>query len=419
MRFITIMLVTACAIVCKPVLAQKKLVILGSSTSACVGLDVNTECYVGKLRSYYDKAAPTDTLIDNMLAASGFVVYRAMPTGYVSPYANPNFQTDPGHNINAALAEVPAPTVILVNFPTNGYDVIPFDSIMFCLRTIRNYSLSKGIPCFVTTSQPRTDNSFNTPDMKKKLARIKDSVLFEYGAFAIDFYTGMFDPADSSIKDEYRLKPDGVNPDYVHFNAAGHTVLAQRIQAVNVFNATLPATFLKFNAVYQDKTNIVTWTTAKELEVASYEIQRSSDGVNFVKVGSVPANNRYTNNQYQFEDKQPSKGWNYYKIIIVDKDAKRQSSPVLKAFVVTGKLGIRRLLNQPSQIILEMQSDETQNVEVQLVSSTGVLVHKEIKRIGSGEVTMPVNTATLSKGVYYVRLTGASQESIVTSFIKN
>jgi hypothetical protein len=419
MRFNASVLLAACLVLCCHTISAQKLMILGSSTSACLGNDVNTECYVGKMRSYYNKTAPNDTIIENFLAASGFTVYRAMPTGYVSPYQDPNLQTDPGHNINSALGQIPKPTVILVNFPTNAYDRLPFDSIMFCLRTIRNYSLANGVPCFVTTSQPRTDGSFNTPDIKKKLARIKDSVLFEFGAFAIDFYTGMYEPADSSVKNEYRFRPDGVNPDFVHFNAAGHTVLAQRVQAVNVFNATLPATFLKFNAIYQDKANLITWTTAKEKDVASYEIQRSSDGVNFTKVGTVAANNRFGNNQYQFSDKQPLKGWNYYKIVIVDLDAKRQSSPVLKAFANAGKLGIKRIFNQPSQVILEVQSDETQNAELQLMSNTGALIRKESKRIAAGEAAVTVNTATLSKGVYYIRITTASNESLITSFIKN
>jgi lysophospholipase L1-like esterase len=417
MRFLAIVLLAMGLFAgINPLRAQKKMVILGSSTSACYNVDVNTSCYVGRLRTFYGVPA---SAIDNQLAASGFTVYRAMPTGYVSPYQDPNLQTDPGHNITAAVNMVPKPTVILVNFPTNAYNTLPFDSIMFCLRTIRNYALANQVPCFITTSQPRTDNGFNTPEIKAKLARIKDSVLFEFGAFAVDFYTGMFDPADYSILPAYRNLDGNGNPDYIHFNAAGHAVLAQRVEAANVFNATLPATFLKLNATYQDKTNLVGWTTAKEIDVASYEIQRSSDGIGYTALGSVPANNRAGNNQYQFSDKQPFKGWNYYKIVIVDKDGKRQSSPVLKVFVNTGKLGIKRILNQPSQVILEMQSDEAQTTELQLVSSTGALIRKESKRIGAGDVTLPVNTATLSKGVYYIRLTTAPGQTIVTSFIKN
>lgn len=418
MRFLAIVLLATGIFAGNNLLmAQKKMVILGSSTSACYNVDVNTSCYVGRLRTFYGVPA---SAIDNQLAASGFTVYRAMPTGYVSPYLDPNLQTDPGHNITAAVNMVPKPTVILVNFPSNAFNTLPFDSIMFCFRTIRNYALANQIPCFITTSQPRSDNGFNTGDVKKKLARIKDSVLFEFGAFAVDFYTGMFDPADSSILPAYRNLDGGGNPDFIHFNAAGHAVLAQRVEAANVFNATLPATFLKLNANYQqDKTNLVTWTTAKEIDVASYEIQRSNDGVTYTAAGSLPANNRAGNNEYQFSDKQPLKGWNYYKIVIVDKDGKRQSSPVLKVFVNTGKLGIKRLLNQPSQVILELQSDEAQTAELQLVSNTGALIRKEAKRIGAGEVMVPVLTTTLSKGVYYIRLTTASNQSIVTSFIKN
>ncbi len=417
MRFFTLVMITACISLCSLPAFSQKLVILGSSTSACIGVDATSTCYVGAVRNYYNKSLPADTIVTNELAASGFTVYRAMPTGYVSPYSDPNFQVDQGHNINAAIGL--SPSVILVNFPTNGYNIIPIDRIMFCLRTIRNYAVANHVPCFVTTSQPRTDNDFNTPAIKKRLAEVKDSVLLEFGAFAIDFYSGMFDPADSSILPAYRYKPDGVNPDFIHFNEAGHAVLAQRVIAKSIFNATLPATFLNYNAVYQDKANVISWTTAKEIEVASYEIQRSGDGISFSKAGSVIANNRSVNNQYQFTDRQPLQGWNYYKILTVDKDGRKQSTPVIKVFVNTGKLAIKRLIPQPSQVIIELQSNEAQTAELQLVNTTGAVIHTESKRISSGDITIPVNTLSLARGVYYLRLITASQRSITTSFIKN
>jgi len=45
--------------------AQKKLAIVGSSTSACVGPSDPNNCYVARLKTYFNKVSPYDTIIDN------------------------------------------------------------------------------------------------------------------------------------------------------------------------------------------------------------------------------------------------------------------------------------------------------------------------------------------------------------------
>ena len=207
--------------------------------------------------------------------------------------------------------------------------------------------------------------------------------------------------------------------DNIHFNDAGHGVLAQRVEAANVFSATLPATFLQYNAGYTGGATLITWSTAKEIDVAHYEIQRSADGTLFTPLGMLDPNNGSGSYSYQYTDKQPLKGWNYYKIIIVDRDGKKQFSPVLKAFSNAGGLAIRKLRTQPSQIILELQSNEAQNAGLQVLSSTGLLIQKTLRRIDNGNSTLTIPTGSLSNGVYFIKLVPASGEPIITSFIKN
>ena len=413
MRYLMMALLSISLLSCThPATAQKKVVIIGSSTSACYNVSYS-DCYVGRLDAYYNTQAPFDTAINKDLATGGFTVYRGMPTSYVSPYSDPNFQPDPGKNITYALANM-NPNVILVNFPTNGYDVLSVSEVMFCLRTIRDSANVKGIPCFVTTTQPRTDASFNNSAVKRKLADLKDSILLQFGSFALDFYTGMFEPSDSSILVAYHSTDD------IHFNGAGHAVLAQRVEAANIFSATLlPATFLKYNASYNGNTVLVTWSTAKEIDVAHYEILRSGDGKAFTKLGELDPNNGSGIYNYQYTDKQPLKGWNYYKVIIADRDGKKQPSPVFKAFSNAGKLAIRKVITQPVQIILELQSNEAQNLGLQVLSSTGLLIRKAMQRIDNGNSSITINTASLSSGIYYIKLATAAGETLITSFFKN
>lgn len=393
--------------------AQKRVAVIGSSTSACFNVSPYSDCYVPRLNAYYDTQAPNDTTFDNGFAVGGYAVFRGMPSSYVPPYSDPSLQPDPAHNITAALAT--HPDVVIVNYPTNGFDFLPLDSIMYCFRTIRDSANRQGVPCFITTSQPRlSPASFNTSAVKKKLADIKDSVLAEFGPFAIDFYTNMINPPDSNLLPAYNSGDD------IHFNSAGHAVLAQRVEAANVFSAAaLPATFLKYNASFNGNTTLVTWSTAKEIDVAHYEIQRSADGKTFTKLGELNPNNGSGVYDYQYTDQQPLKGWSYYKVVIVDRDGKTLFSPVFKAFDNAGKLAIIKTITQSSQIILQLQGGEAQEAGLQVVSSAGQLVQKAMRHIDAGNSFLTINTGSFGSGIYYIKLITAAGPPVITSFIKN
>lgn len=389
--------------------AQKKLAIVGSSTSACMGATVTDSCYVGRLRTYYNQSDPKDTIIDNGFAVGGYTVFRGMPSSFVPNSTDTNRFPDKQHNITAALAT--HPDVVLINYPTNGYVTVPIDSIMLCFRMIRDSAKKAGVPCFITTTQPRTSGNYNTSAVKLKLAIVKDSILNAFGSFAIDFYTGLINPADSSIRYDAG--------DQTHMNNTGHDSLAQRVIRANVFLATLPATFLNFNTINKDSRNIVSWLTAQESNISYYEIQRSADGTGFSKIGAVNANNSTGNNQYQYIDEQPLKGNNYYRILIIDKDGKKHASPSMKVYINTGRLAVvKSFVNTSSHVVVELNNKEAQNAEFQVVNNMGSIISKEKRKIEAGSSTVYLTTPILSSGVYHVRVV-ATGISIVSSFIKN
>jgi hypothetical protein len=388
--------------------AQKRLAIIGSSTSACFNASVFDSCYVGRLYNYYNMQEPKDTSVDNGFAVPGYSCLRGMPTSFVSPYPDPNLQPDPTKNITAALAT--HPDVVIANYPTNGYDTLRIDTILYCLRTIRDSANKAGVPCFVTTTQPRS--AFNLA-ARTKLKELHDSIMLEMGFFAIDFWDGLTDPADYTILPAYN------SGDGIHFNDAGHDTLFQRVIAKNIFNSTLPATFLQFNTIYKNKANIITWLTAKETDVAYYEIQRSPDGTNFSKIATINATNGNGNNQYQFTDDQVLKGWNYYRIEIIDKDGNKEGSPVMSVYINTGKLAlVKAFARSSSQVVIELQNNDPQNATIEIMNNAGMVVSKATRMIAAGNTSFFLNTPVLSNGVYRILLT-TTKESMVASFIKN
>jgi hypothetical protein len=409
-----------CAIILTGVLqldAQPQtLAIIGSSTSACLGPSDVNNCYVNRLLHYYDSNGNFDTSINNQFAVPGYSCFQGMPSSYISPYTNTALHPDPLHNITAALNLVPKPRAVLVNYPTNGYDTLPIGRIMFCLRTIRDSALAKGVPCYITTAQPRNDANFNNSIAKRKLADVKDSVLQEFGPFAIDFYTGLFNPADSSIATIY------ANGDGIHLNDAGHAVLFQRVLAKNVFgsNGPLPVVFVDFNAVYkQDHSNLISWVTSKEINVAHYEVLHSLDGINFTSITSINAGGSAGNSTYSYADKYPPSGWNYYKIAAVDKHAAVSQSPVFRVLDPGNNLFNAKVISQSAQLVLQIQNNKTQTLNWEIISSTGISLSKGSRNLAVGSLSIAINTGNFSAGIYFVKLFTQSGGQQVHSFIKN
>lgn len=203
----------------------KTLSVIGSSTSACFGFGggiSDANCYVNRVVNYYNSHGYTINL--HNLAVSGTNIYNGMPSG--SPSAmigSGTYNADTAHNITKAISF--APDAIIVNFPTNQYDVGDVHAILSYFRAVKKNANDSGRVCFVTTTQPRSNFDATA---RAKLKELKDSILLQFGSFAINFWDVLANP-DGTINPIYG-QGDGI-----HLNAVGHDTLAQRVIAKNIF----------------------------------------------------------------------------------------------------------------------------------------------------------------------------------------
>jgi len=218
----------------------KRLVAIGSSTTAGTGASVMDSSWVSLLERYYKcQLRLIDTAYN--LGLGGADPYNAMPTSYVPPVG----RATPDSNVNVSKAcflledlANSANGSVIVNFPSNQYIEYSIAEILNCLQTIYDSLIFQGYTCFITTTQPRTDDAFNTPLVKKKLTDIKDSIIKRFGlAKTLNFWDGMVNPADSSILAKYS------SGDLIHFNNAGHRALFEKVVAKNIFK--LPVWYSK------------------------------------------------------------------------------------------------------------------------------------------------------------------------------
>lgn len=108
--------------------------------------------------------------------------------------------------------------------------------------------------------------------------------------------------------------------DFIAVNSANGSVFQGVQQPVN--SSVLPITLFSFSATRQQNKVLLNWQTASEINSSKFVIQRSKDGVTFFNLTEVAAaGTSFNQKKYSTEDIAPLKGWNYYRIQWVDRDA--------------------------------------------------------------------------------------------------
>jgi hypothetical protein len=96
------------------------------------------------------------------------------------------------------------------------------------------------------------------------------------------------------------------------------------IVMVNNCSWILNTNFISFDAVLKNRRSVLTWKTSDESTQTRYEVQRSSDGTNFVTIGIINANNQQTST-YTFTDPDEVHSFAYYRIVISEPQGRKNS----------------------------------------------------------------------------------------------
>ena len=186
-------------------------------------------------------------------------------------------------------------------------------------------------------------------------------------------------------------------------NTCGNNSFSQFLIA-STGSSVLPVTLLRFSGRQQQHTTLLEWEVAEEINLLAYEVQRSSDGINFKVIGNVDAINKTT---YNFTDAQPVTGNNYYRIKLIDKDGRSRLSAIIK--ITFDKNGIIKLLPTPVKYgqPLRIQNLTAAATQVTLYLSDGKLFKKYT--IAAGR---EIQVLDLPKGTIIYQATSATGNSI-------
>lgn len=399
----------------------RKIVAIGSSTVGGTGAWPRDSAFVRRLSFLYkDHLGAVDSVYQ--YGVGGYNCYKGMPTGYVPPPGRQSYGPDPNNNITRAIAvlnDLPDPSngVVIVNYPSNEFHIFSIAEIMFCLQTIYNAAVAEGHKCYITTTQPRTNGVYGTSDNKRKFAVIKDSIINRFGeANVLNFWDGMYNPADTTIKTEYA---DG---DDIHFNNAGHRVLFQRVVAKDVFNlGPLPVTVKDFNAAIKTASVELKWTAHHENDPDAYfMVQRSGNGILFESLKKLHiTHDGNGKNSYQFTDHQPLSGTAYYRLEVHER-ARTYHSSTISVKRPGNDLLISRLY--PTRVVetltLEIISAQSQTATLEIIGSNGTRLKLFNRNLNRDKNIINLPVAGLAQGSYFVRISTPGKTPLIQTFVK-
>ncbi|MCC6636030.1 MAG: T9SS type A sorting domain-containing protein, partial [Chitinophagaceae bacterium] len=182
-----------------------------------------------------------------------------------------------------------------------------------------------------------------------------------------------------------------------------------RFSIVFKSGSVLPVSFITLNAAIQNKDVSVNWTVA-ESNIASYQIQRSSNAVEFTTVGTVVANgNAISSTQkYNWIDAEPLNGNNYYRIIANGKDGKTtNSSIVLVRLSDNSSITVYPNPVKDRRMNLLTESLAKGDYEIQVYNLEGKNIYSSIIKHNGGTASYVINLPlAVTSGMYQMIIKG-------------
>lgn len=176
--------------------------------------------------------------------------------------------------------------------------------------------------------------------------------------------------------------------------------------ATILFN--LPVHFSYFRADIDGDFVLLKWETASEQNADRFEIERSENGSDFKNLGNINAtgttNGRTT---YEFTDKTPFAGDNYYRLKQVDKNGNFIYTPIrLVSLNKSQNLSIT-IYPQPAKnrVTIKLPSDLSgKNLVLNIINSLGGLERQLINTNNRAGNTIELSVNKLAKGIYFLHI---------------
>ncbi len=174
----------------------------------------------------------------------------------------------------------------------------------------------------------------------------------------------------------------------------------------------LSVNLINFNGKnLNDKSALLNWTTASEINNDHFEIQRSTSNTDFEMIGSVRGKGSSSKSQiYTFNDNRPQDGINYYRLKQVDKDGNVTFSSTIPV-----RFNLKKIEIYPnpahSRIYIKdnINFSYRRNLKIQLLDFSGKVYYNQISKSNGDIITINIPPNILN-GMYLIMVSNSKGE---------
>jgi hypothetical protein len=212
-------------------------------------------------------------------------------------------------------------------------------------------------------------------------------------------------PASKIYYDQTLNNPSYVNPKI----SGGGQILNITAIPNSLFEASygtpMPVVITNFSLQEKEASVGVKWESSLESEIREYEVQRSTDGVEFNTIGVVPAEGYEETTGYNFEDGNPSSGAIYYRLAIISHTDDMAYSNVthIDYSGATSDLVVFPSVISGTDINFKGGDINNKKVQVRVYDLSGKSVLAESISTNSEEVQTINFPKKLNRGNYYIQ----------------
>jgi hypothetical protein len=195
---------------------------------------------------------------------------------------------------------------------------------------------------------------------------------------------------------------------------------------ISAAGAPLPISLVNFKGDRVGNNNVLSWSTATELNNQGFEIQYSFNGKDFRNLGFVSSKQNSGKSSsvlnYQYTDTKGIGGSVYYRLMQVDKDGRSNYSNVI---LVKGNLVKALSLNAvypnpaKDKLNLIVSSPVNNNINVIITDLAGKIIQRQSFSIIEGGNNLGFDVSSMSAGTYFIKAICANGcQTAVTKFVK-
>ena len=176
-----------------------------------------------------------------------------------------------------------------------------------------------------------------------------------------------------------------------------------------------------FKGVQVNRQNQLNWKVYCSSPLARFELERSSDGLQYNSITSITADQLRCSQPFEYTDENPFAGTNYYRLRIVDIDGKPSYSSIVLLNVKTQPFELVSL--NPNIVPGEnttLKANATEKTDLLLVISdfSGRRLRSRTVSLVTGSNLVPISTAGLATGAYLLTGYAKGEKNQTLRFIK-